>query len=441
MRRNWRIPGTDGRRVSRRAGEAGEIETVDVEAGKKRRVALVGTGHRGITMWGRELLAECGDWVEMVGLSDRNALRLERARNYIGTDAPLFDELGTMLREAAPETLLVCSPDSDHDGHIVEALEAGCDVITEKPMTTTAEKCRRVLEARARAGRRLEVAFNYRCAPTAQKLKELLLSGIIGEIASVDFHWYLDTEHGADYFRRWHARLERSGSLFVHKATHHFDLLNWYLESEPSEVFAHGGLRNYGRAGPFRGVRCKTCPHARTCDYHVDISKNPFFDFLYEDPSTEDDYFRDACVFREEIDIPDTMSATIVYENGVQIAYSLNTFMPIEGYHLAFNGRQGRIEIRQYERQPWNTPDHDEILVMKNFGSAEHIVVAHEPGGHFGGDVVLRRMLFKPDMPDPLKQRADARAGALSVLCGIAARESMRWNRPVSIAELNGLPK
>ena len=391
-------------------------------------------------MWGQELLAECGDWVEMVGLCDINPLRLERARKLIGTDAPLFEELGTMLREAGPETVIVCSRDSDHDTHIVDALEAGCDVITEKPMTTTAEKCRRVMEATARTGRRLDVAFNYRYAPTARKLKELLLSDVIGELASVDFHWYLDTQHGADYFRRWHARLETSGSLFVHKATHHFDLLNWYLESEPSEVFAHGELRHYGRAGPFRGVRCKTCPHAPICDYHVDIGKSPLLDLLYEDPSAEDDYVRDACVFREEIDIPDTMSATIVYDNRVQIAYSLNTFMPIEGYHLAFNGRQGRIEIRQYERQPWQTPDYDEILVIQNFGPVERVVVPHEPGGHFGGDVVLRRMLFAPDMPDPLGQRADARAGALSVLCGIAARESMRRNRPVSIQELDGLP-
>ena len=200
------------------------------QASSKRRVALVGTGHRGTGMWGQELLAECGDWVDMVGLCDVNRLRLERARTLIGTDAPLFGDLGAMLHEVRPDTVIVCSRDSDHDAHIVDALQAGCDVITEKPMTTSAEKCRRVMEAQARTGRRLDVAFNYRYAPTSRKLKELLLSGVIGEIASVDFHWYLDTEHGADYFRRWHAHSESSGSLFVHKATHHFDLLNWFLE-------------------------------------------------------------------------------------------------------------------------------------------------------------------------------------------------------------------
>ena len=53
-------------------------------------------------------------------------------------------------------------------------------------------------------------------------------------------------------------------------------------------------------------------------------------------------------MFREEIDIPDTMNASIVYANGVQVSYSLNSYMPIEGHHLAFNGKKGRIEIEYY---------------------------------------------------------------------------------------------
>jgi predicted dehydrogenase len=125
-----------------------------------------------------------------------------------------------MLRTVQPQTVMVCTQDDTHDELIVQSLEAGCDVITEKPMATTAEKCRRILEAEARTGRRVNVAFNYRYAPFMAKLKALLLSGVIGEIVSVDFHWYLNTKHGADYFRRWHAYQANSGSLFVHKATH-----------------------------------------------------------------------------------------------------------------------------------------------------------------------------------------------------------------------------
>jgi predicted dehydrogenase len=401
----------------------------------KRRVAVIGTGHRGAGTWGKELLANCGDLVDLVGLCDSNSLRLARAREAIGVDCPVYTDLSAMLSESRPDTLVVCTRDSAHDDHIVAALEAGVDVITEKPMATTAEKCARILAAERRTGRRVDVAFNYRFAPTARTVKELLRSGAIGQVVSVDFHWYLDVQHGADYFRRWHAERASSGSLFVHKATHHFDLLNWYLEADPQEVFARGALKHFGRNGAFRGTRCRTCPHAQRCDYYFDIGRKPWLDLLYEAPSGEDGYFRDGCVFRTEIDIPDTMSAAIRYDNGVQVSYSLNTFMPIEGYQLAFNGHRGRIEISQRERQPWAISDHDEVLVMRNFGKAERICVPHASGGHFGGDPALQQMLFGA-REDPLGQRAGARAGAISVLCGVAAVESMDSGRPVEVPRI-----
>ena len=402
----------------------------------KRRVALAGTGHRGAGTWGRQLLRDHGTRVALVGLHDVNALRLARARAAIGTGAPVFTELAEMLRVTKPDTLIVCTRDDTHAGAIVAGLESGADVISEKPMATTAAMCRQILAAERQTGRRVDVTFNYRFSPTARKIKELLVSDAIGDIVSVDFHWYLDTAHGADYFRRWHAFMAHSGSLFVHKATHHFDLLNWYLASEPREVFARGALVNYGRAGPYRGMRCRTCDYARVCHFHTDLSKDAWLEMLYEEPSAADGYFRDACVYREEIDIFDTMTAAILYENGVQVSYSLNTFMPIEGYHLAFNGRKGRLEIRQYEKQPWAMPEEDEILLMRNFGPVERVRVRHGTGGHFGGDPALQRMLFEPGAEDPLDQRAGARAGALSVLCGVAATMSATSGKPVAVKPL-----
>lgn len=402
----------------------------------KHRVALVGTGHRGTGMWGKELLAGWSEEIEMVGLCDINPARLARARETIGTAAPAYTDFDAMLREVRPQKIIVCTPDHTHDEFIIKALEAGIDVVTEKPMTTTAEKAKRILAAEARTGRRIDVTFNYRYAPTSRRIKELLLEKAIGEVTSVDFHWYLDTRHGADYFRRWHAKAENSGSLFVHKATHHFDLLNWYLGTTPRAVFALGDLRVYGRNGPFRGPRCKTCAHRAECDFYFDMGADPWLDRLYEEPSQEDGYVRDGCVYREDIDIFDTMNATILFESGVQASYSLNAAMPIEGYHLAFNGTKGRIEVRQFEDQPWAEPPADQILLIRNFRGVERIWVPYRKGGHFGGDDRLRDMLFKAIPDDPLGQRAGAEAGVLSLLTGVAALTSAREGRKVTIAEL-----
>lgn len=412
-------------------------ERISEMASPPRRLALAGTGQRGTGTWSCDLLDEHGTRASIVGLFDTNPLRLEAALEAIGNQAPAFTDFQRMLAETRPDTVVVCTRDDTHADYIVAALEADIDVITEKPMATTAAMCRRILDAEKRTGRRVDVAFNYRYAPTSRRIKELLVSGIIGEVASVDFHWYLDTRHGADYFRRWHAYKANSGGLFVHKATHHFDLLNWFLDSDPAEVFARGALVNYGRAGPFRGTRCRGCAHAAECSFHFDLGREPWLEALYEAPSSADGYVRDACVYREDIDIFDTMSAAILYENGVQVSYSLNTFMPIEGYHLAINGREGRIEIRMHDRQGWDMPyGEDEIVLMLNDGTVERIRVEHGPGGHFGGDPLLRRMLFAANVPDLLGQRAGARAGAMSVAVGVAATTSAETGRPMRVKEL-----
>lgn len=404
----------------------------------KRRVAIVGTGHRGAGTWGRDVPETCAEDVALVGLCDLNPARLAVVAERLGAaGAVATTRLDEMLDAARPHTLVVATRDDTHADIIVDALERGIDVVTEKPMATTAEDCRRILDAERRTGRRVDVAFNYRFAPTSRRIRELLAAGRIGTVTSVDFHWYLDTVHGADYFRRWHAYRRHSGSLFVHKATHHFDLLNWWIDADPVRVFAQGALRKYGAAGPYRWERCKGCPHAGECEFHVDIGADPWLDALYEAPAAEDGYLRDACVYRADIDIWDTMSAAILYANGVQVSYSLNAYMPIEGYHLAFNGTEGRIEVRMYERQAFDAPHgRDEILVLGTDRSVERITVEHGPGGHFGGDPLLHRSLFEPEHADPLRQRAGARAGALSVLTGVAAARSVDSGRPEAILPL-----
>ena len=403
---------------------------------KKIKVAIVGTGVRGIGMWGRELLRDQGDKVELVGLCDINPLRVEVAKKEIGVEVPTFTDFDKMVGETKPDRVIVTTVDATHHQYIIRGMELGCDIISEKPMTTDEKKCKDILKAEKKTGKKVSVTFNYRYSPHRQKMKEILMSGEIGKIVSVDFHWYLDIHHGADYFRRWHRLREKGGSLFVHKASHHFDLINWWLEADPVEVSAYGELQNYGKAGPFRSTTCRGCPHKDQCPFFWDITRSGFLTRLYVDCEQADGYHRDGCVFREDVNVWDTMAAQIKYSNGVIMSYSLNAFMPYEGYHIAFNGTRGRMEHRNYERQPWSVPAADEIRVTKNFGRSEMITVAQGEGGHGGGDTRLRDMIFTPGMADPYKQAADSRAGAMAILPGIAARKSIDNRKTVKIAEL-----
>jgi predicted dehydrogenase len=402
----------------------------------KRRYAIVGTGVRAIGMWGRPILRDYADRVEMVGLCDINPLRVEVAKKQMGAACPTFTDFDDMLTKAKPDVVMVTTVDAFHSQYLVRAMDRGVDVMTEKPMVIDEAQCRAVLDAEKRSGRKIVVTHNYRYAPKHQKIKELLMSGEIGTITSVDFTWFLDTSHGADYFRRWHRLRSKGGSLWVHKASHHFDLINWWIDGEPVVVSAFGSLSNYGKAGPFRHTNCRTCPHKAKCAYYWDISKSPNLVALYNDCESADGYQRDGCVFKEDIDIFDTMNAVVRYANGVNMSYSVNTFMPVEGYYLAFNGTKGRLEVRDYERQAWNPGEETSMYLIKNFGQRTKIELPRETEGHGGGDQRLRDLIFKGvDAPAHMRL-PDSRAGAMSCLTGIAARKSIDEGRPVRIADL-----
>jgi len=408
--------------------------------GKRRRYAILGTGHRGTGMWGRELLNRHGDRLDVVALCDTNHRRALAARELMGLpNAPVFTSFDEMFAQARPDLLMITTPDSTHADYIARALDCGLDVITEKPMAVDEKQIAVVLEAEKRNNRKIVMAFNYRYAPKHQLIKELLMSGEIGPVTSVDFSWYLDVIHGADYFRRWHRLRAVGGSLFVHKATHHFDLVNWWLASEPEEVTAHADLKRYGRNGAFRHTHCRPCPHQARCEFYWDMTREARLMKLYAEAESEDGYHRDGCVFREDVDIFDTMAALVRYQNGVVMNYSLNAFTPFEGYRLAFNGERGRLEVRDYERQPFTPGEGTETLieVTRSFGTRQRIPAPpHEDSGHAGGDPRLMDLIFaNAPMPEHMRL-PDSRAGALSCAIGIAARHSVDQGRPVRIAEL-----
>ncbi|MDD4108992.1 MAG: Gfo/Idh/MocA family oxidoreductase [Prolixibacteraceae bacterium] len=430
-------------------------------AGKaKLKLAMVGTGVRGTGFWGSRVMANYGDIVEFVGLCDINTGRLELAKQTMKINCPVFTDFDKMMTETRPDMVIVTTIDATHHIFIIRAMELGADVITEKPMTTDEVKCQAILDAEKRTGKKCIVGFNYRYGTLFSAIKEQLAKKPVGDITSVDFHWYLNIFHGASYFRRWHGERDKSGTLLVHKATHHFDLLNWFIDSDPVEVTAYGALEHYGKNNPFRGVNCRNCAYTDKCDYFWDITKDKNSYKLYVQNEKYDGYLRDNCLWRENIDIFDKMSAQIKYANNIIVNYSLTTYSPYEGWRLAFNGKDGRIE--SWEDLPWRQQEkinqaelhaaemnqrsagevrYDEIFVMKNFETEyEMIKVEAARGGHGGGDTRLQDKIFRnPDMADPYKHSAGTRDGAMSCLIGIAARKSIDEQRPVKIEELTDI--
>ena len=432
----------------------------------KTRYAVVGIGGRS-RMYTSALKYDYADRCELVAMCDMNSGRLEERNRWFvsGQPPPLpptektgpvntypAEKFNYMIEKEKVDVVVVTTMDRYHDDYIVRAMEAGCDVISEKPLTITAEKLQRIIDTAKRTGKNLTVTFNYRYSPVRTTVKKVLSEGIIGKVISADFGWNLDTYHGADYFRRWHRKKENSGGLLVHKATHHFDLINWWLDAIPAEVYCRGernfyipeqaeryGLRN-------RTERCLNCPESSHCKFYLDLKGNEIHRRIYLDQERHDGYHRDRCVFSDDIDIEDTICAVVKYNTGVMMSYTLNAFMPWEGYTVAINGTRGRLEHTAVEtvyisgdgRVPGQqVGQKTNIVVHPHFGTAYTIPFPKSKGGHGGGDEPLLEDIFGANAgADPLGRMAGLKDGAFSVLTGIAANKSIQTGSMVKVGEL-----
>jgi predicted dehydrogenase len=433
-----------------------------------RNYALVGVGSRA-QMYLDAIAGAHSDVARLVAWGDANPGRLDWSQQRLPAlgDPHRFDpaDLAAAVREHGVDVVIVTTPDATHADYIVTALDAGADVVVEKPLTTTADGVRAIADAVERTGRSVTITFNYRYAPRNTALKQVIASGAIGEVTSVHFEWVLDTAHGADYFRRWHRDKANSGGLLIHKASHHFDLVNWWIADSPVRVFASGGLRFYGAENAERrglGPR----PERGTTDsplrdaFSLDLRRDPVLKGLYLDQESHDGYLRDRDVFDPGITIEDNLSLVVDYAAGPSMSYSLNAHSPWEGYTVTVNGTAGRAELTVVERgavlfdeegrvvvDPSARPDlvvdegarpvGERLVVQRHWEPAREVDIPAGDGGHGGGDSLLLREVFVGGEPDALGRSATWRDGVRAVVVGLAGNRSLETGQAVRIADLD----
>ena len=431
------------------------------------RYALIGTGGRaGMYV---EALTGGGfaEVAQLVAWADRNPGRLDVYETQVagsGAAVPArFDvaELESAVREHAIDRVIVTTPDSTHAEFVARALEAGADVVVEKPLTIDVAGIRRIRAAIAASGREVITTFNYRYSPRNSALRRLIQEGELGTVTSVTFEWVLDTSHGADYFRRWHRDKANSGGLLVHKAAHHFDLVNWWIADEPVRVFASGGLRFYGEeAARARGLDPSGRRGSDDPDdpFALDLAGDPRLKALFLDAEHHDGYRRDQSVFDADITIEDNLAVVVDYARGATLSYALNAHSPWEGYRVAVNGTLGRAELEVVERGMVPSgatalvvdpsavasddvdpvrPRGERLVLQRHWESAHEVTIPAGIGGHGGGDAYLLRHLFERTVADPpLERVAGVDDGIRAISVGIAGNLSLATGDPVRIAEL-----
>ena len=433
----------------------------------KQRYVVVGTGHR-VQMYLDAMSGDHKDDAELVGLLDPNPGRLAVHGTWL-SDAGLDmsgvttghpDQLEQVIKENRADRAIITSPDFTHAGLIARALDAGVDVVVEKPLTIDPESTRQIAQAVERTGRQVVVTHNYRYSPRNSGLKELIKNGSIGTPLSVTFEWVLDTAHGADYFRRWHRDKANSGGLLIHKASHHFDLINWLLADAPTVVYARGGVKFYGaenaaaRGMPARAER-GTHDGPRS-PWELDLRSDPRLKALYLDNESHDGYQRDQDVFGPGVTTEDNLAVIVDYARGATLSYALNAHSPWEGYRIAVNGDEGRAELEVVERaavlvdangsvliDPSAVPESstrtggERLTLQRHWEVAQDVKIEEGTGGHGGGDALLLADVFRGPGDDWLERPSNWVDGIRSIAVGMAGNESLRTGLPVKIADLD----
>ncbi|KAK8046289.1 hypothetical protein PG996_014353 [Apiospora saccharicola] len=422
---------------------------------QKKRYAIVGTGGRAIFYY-TAIAQDFSATSVIVALCDTNQTRMAYANSkleslgHASVPAYVAAQFDQMIRDTKPDEVIVTTIDRTHNLYIVRALELGCNVVTEKPMTIDAPRCREILDAVERTmtpggqGQgRVRVTFNYRYAPHNTKVFELLQSGAIGTVTSLHFEWMLNTSHGADYFRRWHRDRRNSGGLLVHKSTHHFDLVNFWLQTRPVTVYAQGDLKFYGRENAeARGAttgfyaRARGSEAAKDDPFALHMEDHEQLKALYLDAEHQDGYYRDQSVFSDGISIEDTMNLLVRYRNRGR-------------FRVSFNGTGGRLELEVVENSYVNSGgdqaqegsiEKTTLLLRPLLEKPREVEIPVGVGAHGGGDTVLLNDLFGVPTTDEYMRAASHIDGALSILTGIAANRSIATGQVVHVDDVLRIP-
>lgn len=431
---------------------------------KKKKYAVIGVSGRAYGMFMDPLIDTYHHHVTLVAMLDPDSRRMEEYNRSRKCTIPQYqpEQFDKMVKETQPDVIIVACQDSLHHDYIIKALKYNIDVISEKPLTTDVEKCSQIIRAQAESSAEVTVTFNLRYTPATTKIKELVTADKIGRVVSVDLNWYLDTHHGASYFQRWNRLRSSSGGLNIHKSCHHLDLVHWFIDQTPEEIFAYGKRNFYGSEGfhnPLTkdqigdGRTCDDCDVRMKCPYFMRWFRNELRESAHKSAPQEmadtrdinliyDNYSRRQCLFDPEIDIEDTYSAVIKYDGGALLNYSVNCSVPYEGFRLALNGTLGRIEYKELhapERIPFPTESSlPSITYIPMFGARETIDVINSTGDHGGGDPLILDELLVPEitLDENLNQKAGLKEGICAVLTGHAIYESIKNNKPVKMKSL-----
>ncbi len=439
-------------------GKAGKYDEINRVEGKllgltdyKEPVTAItlGAGARG-NVYGNYGITFPGE-LKIVGVAEPIPIRNERysKKHNIPESNRFVTWEHVFEKPKFADAIIITTPDELHYGPCIKALEMGYDVLLEKPISPSEDECREILSLANKTGRIVAVCHVLRYAPYFIRLKEMIDSGAVGELISIQHFEPIQHIHMSHSYVRgnWH-NSQQTTPIILAKSCHDLDILRWLVDKPCQNISAFGDLSWFVESNAPEGstARCTDgckaeamCPYSALKIYYRDRSYTYVFDFP-EDKSLHDEFILEQlrntnygrCVYKMENDQPDHYVTSMVFESGITVNFSMEAFTSYHGRRTRIMGSHGDIV------GDMNEFTHTDFLTGKvtKWDISVEDVDNYKNSGHGGGDWALVSdwiKAVKTQNPEFLTSTIDA--SIESHLMGFKAEES-RLNKTVSEVRL-----
>lgn len=341
-------------------------------------IAVIGFGLRARGVFGN--LYDCDKSVRLVAVCDpRDREELKSEIKSIGQDESktlFYDDADKMLDEVCPDGVLIGTRCSLHVEMALKVIKRKIPLFLEKPVATNSFDMDRLWNEWQKVKSPVVVSFPLRVTRLASEVKKIIDSGDVGEIQHAAAFNYVT--YGGDYYHSWYRDETETGGLFLQKATHDFDYLNYLIGHKPISICATESKQIMKGSKP-AGLKCEDCAEKDICrEGPTRIVRD-----------TEDFVHGPYCCFAEDTGNQDSGTAIIRYDNGMHAVYTQNFFV-----RNKLNARRGAIlaGTKGVVEFDWNT---EEIRYTNHYIPGWRTYNIKSTGNHSGGDFVLATEFIK----------------------------------------------
>lgn len=417
---------------------------------KALKLACIGCGARAQTY--TALAAKQPDHFQIVAGADPVAERVEKVRRISGrADFRGFASAEALLSAGKiADVMIVATQDNSHYANCKGALHLGYDVLLEKPIATTAAQVLEIERLARQANKRVMVCFVLRFAAFYRKVKEIIQSGALGEIVSIQANEGVNPWHQAHSFVRGHwSVVGQSSPMIISKCCHDTDIVHWLVGRRCTRIASFGSLDFFRPERAPAGVpaRCTDgCPVGDTCAYnalrYTTDMRFPWLPMVFDraqEAGVEEivTWLRTSpwgrCVYRCDNDAVDRQVLAMEFEGGITGTFTMTAFAT--GRHVEICGTQGVLKGGESYRQQFGT----HLILLPHEGEPVRYTVHAEDGGyelHGGGDAGLVNALYaEMTKPPGAPLAAGIESTVHSHLIGFAAEEARLTGRTINLAE------